>query len=151
MPSNKIPPEIRFWKLVAKKEPNECWYWLGALQLNDYGQFNAGKKVLAHRFSWEITYGPIPEGLFVCHKCDNRMCVNPNHLFLGTCKDNFQDSISKNRWTNSLLNRKEVEEIFKSSKTQEELATIYGVSPSTINNIKQQYRWTWLTSSLERS
>jgi DNA-binding XRE family transcriptional regulator len=145
-----VPAEIRFWRHVSKKGPDECWIWIGALQLNDYGQFKAEKKVLAHRFSWEMENGPIPIGLVVCHKCDNRTCVNPRHLFLGTQTDNLQDSISKNRWTNSLLTKEEVIEIFKSSKTQKELAEIYGVSASTINNIKQQYRWSWLTGKRER-
>lgn len=89
------PAADRFWAKVAKGD--DCWLWTGAVAGypgNDYGAFNKGK---AHRFSWELHRGPIPAGLFVLHKCDVTRCVRPDHLFLGTQKDNMQDMVAKGR------------------------------------------------------
>lgn len=80
------------------KEVNGCWEWQGAVSGPGYGQTRFfGKSFAAHRVSYEIAYGAIKKGLFVCHKCDNRKCVNPNHFFLGTAKDNTLDMLSKGR------------------------------------------------------
>src|SRR6185503_13164373 len=85
----------RFWAKV--EQTPTCWVWKGA-QTKGYGQFNAsGRHGYSHRFSWEWHFGEIPKGMLVCHKCDNPLCVNPNHLFLGTQKDNIHDCISKGR------------------------------------------------------
>lgn len=87
----------RFWAKVVKT--NECWEWCAAFHGSGYGIFGIGgtKIQRAHRFSWELSYGKIPEGLFVLHKCDNRKCVRPEHLFLGTNLDNVRDMIAKRR------------------------------------------------------
>lgn len=76
----------------------ECWLWKGYVQSSGYGQmYIEGKRILAHRASWSAANGDIPEGMLVCHKCDTPRCVNPDHLFLGTHKNNMDDCMNKNR------------------------------------------------------
>jgi hypothetical protein len=88
-----------FWQRVKKTET--CWIWTGSIEKPfGYGTIHShitGKRLGAHRASWMIHKGPIPENLFVCHKCDNPPCCNPNHLFLGTCADNNRDAWAKGR------------------------------------------------------
>lgn len=91
----------RFWAKVDKRGLEECWLWTASLFRLGYGQFRAGpgqkRNVLAHRFSYEVAHGPIPVGLCVMHTCDNRRCVNPAHLRLGTHTDNMRDCAAKGR------------------------------------------------------
>ncbi|MFD8088690.1 HNH endonuclease signature motif containing protein [Streptomyces malaysiensis] len=88
---------FRFWLRVAKSDG--CWTWRAALNAYGYGAFwTADKKVVgAHRFSYQLHYGPIPEGMWVLHRCDNPPCVRPDHLFLGSPADNIHDMDSKGR------------------------------------------------------
>lgn len=88
----------RFFKKVHKT--STCWFWKGAVRGGScrYGNIRFGKKrILAHRLSWKIHFGIIPKNKYILHKCDNSICVNPNHLFMGTLSDNNKDRTKKNR------------------------------------------------------
>lgn|SRR5574343_112608 len=107
MPKPKISTEERFWRHVSKTD-NGCWIWTAHRSKSGYGMFwmpgtNGSKdtNLRAHRVSWILTHGEIPNNLWVLHRCDNPPCVNPLHLFLGTGKDNTQDMISKGRYKNN--------------------------------------------------
>ena len=87
-----------FWKLVEKRSSDECWVWIGCKVKDGYGRWRCdGKAILAHRYSYILHNGPIPDGLLVCHTCDNPSCCNPAHYFLGTKKDNNDDKERKGR------------------------------------------------------
>lgn len=87
----------RFWEKVEKTA--DCWIWKAYKNRQGYGRIgtSAGKSINATRVCWVIHNGPIPEGYFICHKCDNPSCVKPDHLFLGTRQDNIDDMMRKKR------------------------------------------------------
>lgn len=134
-------PEERFWRHVVKSA--ECWYWRATGYRSGYGALKvAGTMKPAHRLSWEIHRGAIPEGLLVCHTCDNRRCVRPDHLFLGTNAENMADMRAKGRSTYSggrpprKLTDLEVEQIRQLNEagvTQRELAQRFGIAQGTIS------------------
>lgn len=100
-------PTVRFWAKVDKNGPyhpklkTKCWQWIASITAKEglgYGQFWDGQAIVtAPRYAWEQCIGPVPGGLWVLHKCDNRRCVNPKHLFLGKAKDNTHDMMRKRR------------------------------------------------------
>jgi len=139
----------KFWSHVDIKLKNECWNWKKSLDINGYGKFGAYKK--AHRVAYKLTYGKIPKGKIVMHKCDNPACCNPHHLRLGTQQDNVTDMINKNRQCkgenvqNSKLTKIKVDRIrkmYKSGKySQQEIGTKFGITQSHIGRIIRHVRW----------
>lgn len=133
-------------------EPNSgCWLWLKGTFTTGYGQMRVHKrKSHAHRVSWEIHNGPIPDGLCVLHKCDTPSCVNPAHLFLGTLKDNTRDMIKKHRscrgekhW-NSKLTETQIRDIkfqLLFGIKQRLIADKHNISEGTISRIKHGTTW----------
>ena len=112
----------RFWEKVDIRGRDDCWEWIAGKSSDGYGTFTLnGKTEGAHRVSWTIENVKIPKGLLVCHHCDNRACVNPEHLFVGTDKDNIQDALRKGRMK---FPRKSGEENGLSKLTEEQVLSI---------------------------
>lgn len=144
MPPKPKDPAVRFWRKVLKTDA--CWIWTGAVAANGYGHFGMdrqGTTQRAHRFAYERAYGPIPQGLVVCHHCDNRICVRPDHLFLGTQLDNIRDAKSKSRHAfgerhgNAKLSDAEVQAIRVSRDSARIVALKYGISKDHVGNIRR--------------
>lgn len=136
--------EQRFWDKVEKT--NTCWLWIGYKMKSGHGQFQTLEKVdYAYRYSWLLHYGDIPKGMYVCHKCDNGSCVNPEHLFLGTQKDNVHDMQRKNRSAKYKLSFEIAEEIRKKyiprKYTLKMLSNEYNVSMMNITRILNNVIW----------
>ncbi|AUR85686.1 homeodomain-like protein [Vibrio phage 1.079.O._10N.286.45.E9] len=122
-----------------------------------YGKISMlGKTMLYHRASFELHVGKIPDGMMVCHKCDNPRCVNPIHLFIGTAKDNMDDKIAKGRHVGAKKGSnhhgaklvewqvKEIKNLLNTGESQYKIAEMYGVSQTSINNIKTGKRWKYV-------
>ena len=146
----------RFWGKVEVGSPDDCWEWLAGLDSKGYGRINtvhkatvSGRKAaLAHRVAWELTNGPIPSGLFVCHRCDNPSCVNPAHLFLGWPVDNSRDMASKGRHGSSVLTAEDVlwiRELYSNGDwTEQEIADEFGVTRAAIGQVVTRKNWSWM-------
>jgi hypothetical protein len=146
-----LSPQERFMKYVDKTAKNGCWHWIGAID-KGYGKFRIDdKNVYAHRASVLFFHKPNVDfsKLLVCHKCDNTMCVNPDHLFLGTHQDNVDDKMQKGRHVSTKgvdsphakLTEENVLYIRDCEKSAEQLAIEFNVSTSNINAIRSGKRW----------
>lgn len=160
--------EERFWAKVNKDGPvpphmphlGKCWEWTARLDRYGYGKFAiGGKSQKAHRISFMVTYGPIPDGMLVCHSCDNRKCVNPDHLFKGTPLDNTKDMIAKGlqkfgvsltarrgeRNGNAKLTSDDIQAIrgqyATGDTTHKKIASRYGVNRQTVGRIIRGEYW----------
>lgn len=144
-----------FWSKVEKTDDlNDCWKWKNKTHSERYGQIQFDKQMfLAHRYSWELHNGAIPNGLFVCHRCDVPSCVNPNHLFLGTPEDNNKDMASKNRSckgeknSNAKLTLEQVKGILamhKAGVAIRFIAAEYRIKPRTIEAVVRGQNWKWV-------
>lgn len=136
--------KVRFWAKVDKRGPDECWEWTAGTQ-NEYGKFYLkGRHVPAHRVSYELVKGPLPapdarKKTHALHKCDNSLCVNPNHIFVGTHLDNMRDKVKKGRHVrgekhpNSKLTRDDVIKMRNLRKNKrlkyKDIARKFGISP----------------------
>jgi len=144
----------KFWNNVEKKSDVECWQWKGTIGDTGYGNFSSKafglKTKLAHRIAYFLAYGVNPKDLFVCHKCDNRLCVNPRHLFLGSPQDNMADMVAKNRsakgerHSHAKLKDAQVhviKRLIKKGVTDRAISWLYNISGMTIWSIRHNKTW----------
>lgn len=165
----------RFWDKVDTGDESECWNWQAAINSDGYGQIyfkveeiaedeseRYGRMFRAHRISWKINEGEIPDGKKVLHTCDNKKCVNPNHLYIGTAKDNSDDREERLEMNHpkgedhecSKLSRGDVVEIKQTLESGEyeslrEIAEGYPVSSTTISLIKRGEKWSHVQTGVE--
>jgi len=151
-------PEASFWAKVNKTET--CWLWTaGQMGSSGYGTFSVRtptgtKSIRAHRYSYEMTNGPIPEGMHVLHRCDTPLCVRPEHLFLGTPLDNARDKVAKGRMRRGDFkgeangHAKLTAEIVRAIRSrpavrgsQAAMAREYGITPQTVQDIIKRRIW----------
>lgn len=143
----------RFENQVFYASPDGCHYWVGAVLPTGYGQVTInGKSQKAHRASYQIYKGKIPNGVNVCHSCDNRLCVNPDHLWLGTQKENVADMFAKNRqadrrgeksWNAKLTEEHvfNIRRIAEAGMTNRFIANLYDISQQQVSKITTRTRW----------
>lgn len=156
-PVKRANLEKRFWPKVKVAGQNDCWEWIASRRDKGYGQISAklnGKSVSlkAHRVSFALANGQIENDLSVCHRCDNPRCVNPKHLFSGTCKVNSQDSVKKGRASRppehsgehhhkNKFSEADAISILNDNRLRKVIAKEYGVAPCTISAIKTGRNW----------
>lgn len=157
----------RLWRQIDKRGPDECWPWISKSLIKGYGYIGTGgkrgKKELAHRAVWIVTYGPIPEddsyhGYVVMHTCDNRLCCNPAHLRLATQAENVADMHAKGRGNyegrpkgsahgNAKLTEAVVQEIRAAPYGSHALAARYGITYATLKDVRAGRSWRHVESS----
>lgn len=147
----------RFWSKVDRLWPDECWNWKGSFKENGYPQMGVGSKTngtrtmrMAHRLSWLIKNGELPPGKFVLHECDNKKCVNPNHLYLGTNLDNMRDAAKRNRISHGVRHThakldpakvRAIRKLFNSGINCNRIGKIFDVACATIRQVVTGQCW----------
>lgn len=147
----------RFYEKVIPVPESGCWLWTAAADPKGYGRFRlkGGRKgALAHRFAYELAYGPIPAGMNALHKCDTPSCVNPDHIFLGTLQDNVRDMDMKGRRNNPMVKPQTGMKHYAATFTDHQIRAIrldsrrvgviareYAVTHGAISMIKSGKRW----------
>jgi hypothetical protein len=140
----------RFNKFVDKTDGDACWNWLGVIRRDGYGKFNVNNttRLAAHRVSYMLFVGPIPQGQWVLHRCDNRSCVRPDHLFVGTHADNMKDKSAKGRATTKYAPTKinmqiasDIRALLSNGTSKYEIERRYGLSRPTIRKIERNEIW----------
>lgn len=160
--SRKMPHAERFWLRVKKTD--NCWWWIGGKDLDGYGVFRgvvAGTTFnRAHRYSYALHTGDLLVGRQACHTCDNPSCVNPEHLFSGTAKDNMDDMIAKGRQRNApkgelnghaVLTQAQARAILGDARPYTAIAADYGVTPMTVSDIKNKHSWKHLDNEVKKA
>ena len=138
----------RFMEKVCVGYGGDCWSWLGAAIPTGYGHFGVnGKAKKAHRISYELFVGPIPDGMHVCHSCDTPACVNPDHLWIGTHRANAIDMNRKGRNAATRLTESDVRQIrnLAGLVTRKALGRMFGVDHSTIGYVIRRQTWAHVT------
>lgn len=143
--------EDRLLRSVQYEANSGCWLWAGTLDGKGYGRLLNNRKVLsAHRASWTVHNGPIPDGLCVCHRCDTPLCVNPAHLFLGTQQENIRDASNKQRTPlgerqgRSKLKAADViaiREMASAGIPQKDIAAKFAIAKPTVSDIVRRKKW----------
>lgn len=153
----RVPVTPEFFQQFVYPEPmSGCFLWTGLYSDRGYGViWDAGNHRRAPRVAWELERGPIPNGLHVCHRCDNRACVNVAHLFLGTHQENMADMVAKGRQQRqpgekhpcALLTDAQALAILADPRSAREIAPVYGVSQSTISMLRCGRNWRHIHAS----
>jgi hypothetical protein len=153
-----------FWSKVDRSDGDDaCWVWLRAVDTSGYGVLKVwGRKVSAHRYSYELAYTSIPQGMLICHRCNNRLCVNPRHLYVCTSHQNVQDAIEAGTFSyapgkgskpgeqnpSARLSADEVLNIYRrawAGESSRKIAAMYGVSHKVVYHIKFGKKWSSVT------
>jgi hypothetical protein len=146
----------RFWRNVHPEALSGCWLWHGSVDRFGYGIYGATGERKAHRLAYQRTKGPIPRGFVVRHRCDVKGCVNPDHLVIGTHKDNSRDAMERGQVARgtrngaSKLDERQVLEIrarLAGGESTVRLARAFGVSQSLVSQISLRQAWAWLGAS----
>lgn len=147
MPAPLKHPHVAFWAKATKPSIDVCWDWMASIGTSGYGSLRfSGQTYYAHRLAWEYTFGPVPHGQRVLHHCDNRKCINPDHLFLGSGADNSLDMFSKARHPRQILTVETARQLRARANKGESrslLAQEFGVRECTVYDVANGRSWGW--------